>query len=334
MRLQGSGARSLASLQVQGVLYERRVGRDGPTPRALPLNLVEEPEAHLHPQAQFELSNLLQEITGQIVVSTHSSHLASVVDPKAIRLMKNVGEVASFKPLEEPDADTDRPLDQFFKDDMEALRRMVERPFGELLFASAVVVGDGACERALLPPLLRESLGERGSGLCVVDPQSLSNPSVAAIVKFCRIAEVEWFVFADADKAGRKAISTLKRTFGSELESRTVWVHKNEDGRDDNGKVGEVATEKLLLEFDRDLCEAACKEVGYDPSSKTELALFMKRKKGILGPLLAKALIQKYPWTGTVEKAWSWPKPIHRLIEKLDSVLPGKAVEDEAPDPK
>lgn len=48
MRLHGSGARSLASLQVQSVLYARRLGKDGTDFPVLPVTLIEEPEAHLH----------------------------------------------------------------------------------------------------------------------------------------------------------------------------------------------------------------------------------------------------------------------------------------------
>lgn len=87
IRLHGAGARSLASLQVQGVLYERRLGTDGPRIRPHPLTLIEEPEAHLHPQASLELAGLLSNLQGQKVVSTHSSQLVTAVDPKCIRIL-------------------------------------------------------------------------------------------------------------------------------------------------------------------------------------------------------------------------------------------------------
>jgi putative ATP-dependent endonuclease of the OLD family len=44
IRMHGSGSRSLASLQVQGVLYDRRLGRDGSSLLPHPLTLVEEPD--------------------------------------------------------------------------------------------------------------------------------------------------------------------------------------------------------------------------------------------------------------------------------------------------
>ena len=91
VRFHGAGARSLTSMQVQGVLYDRRLGRDGPALRPHPISLIEEPEAHLHPQAQFELPMLLDHIQGQVIVSTHSTHFVSVVDPRSIRLLRRSG---------------------------------------------------------------------------------------------------------------------------------------------------------------------------------------------------------------------------------------------------
>ena len=86
LRLHGAGARSLASLQIQGLNYERRLGRDGPSTRPHPVTLVEEPEAHLHPQAEFELAGLLERLPGQVIASTHSSHVVTSVEPRCIRL--------------------------------------------------------------------------------------------------------------------------------------------------------------------------------------------------------------------------------------------------------
>ncbi len=105
VRFHGSGSRSLASLQVQGVLYERRLGADGPRTRPHPLTLIEEPEAHLHPQASMELSYLLNSLQGQKVVTTHSAHLATSIEPRSIRLLP--GGDASLKVVDFGPAESD-----------------------------------------------------------------------------------------------------------------------------------------------------------------------------------------------------------------------------------
>lgn len=109
MRLHGSGARSLTSLQIQSVLYERRLGRDGSDLPTHPVTLLEEPESHLHPQACFDLGALLHAIPGQVVASTHSSHLVTVAPTESLRLVRCVGGETIVQDLNPVDAATTTP---------------------------------------------------------------------------------------------------------------------------------------------------------------------------------------------------------------------------------
>ncbi|MEK8228708.1 TOPRIM nucleotidyl transferase/hydrolase domain-containing protein [Oerskovia sp. M15] len=95
---------------------------------------------------------------------------------------------------------------------MEKLKRLAERPFGEILFASAIVVGDGATERGFLPPVLRQALGAKAHGVCVIDPESMSTPTALAVAKFANTVGTPWFIFADSDPAGVAAVKALATT--------------------------------------------------------------------------------------------------------------------------
>lgn len=318
LRFHGSGARSLASLQVQSVLYDRRLGRDGFALLPHPVTLVEEPEAHLHPQAQFELAHLLLGIRGQVVVSTHSAHLASVVEPRAIRLLQRrpTGlRIVDLHPAASDDTAGHRSRrPSKHAESMEKLRRMVERPFGELLFASAIVIGDGATERALLPPLIRHALQGRGHGVCVVDPGSLNSDYAKAIVSFAKLVDVPWFLFCDSDGNGRKA----GRELAAGDSSRVVWV----PGDAPSGDKGD-ATERMLHDFDPALCEAACAPLGLQAGD--DVFAFMTRTKGTLGALIAMALIARGSFPAKLaDQDKHWPPAICELVRRLDAALPQK----------
>ena len=322
LRFHGAGARSLASLQVQSVLYDKRMGMDGPNLRPRPLTVVEEPESHLHPQAQFELAGLLQKLRGQVVVSSHSTHLATVSPPESIRMLRNTDNgltVADLKPDESVSSSTPRARHpRLHASEMEKLRRLIERPFGELLFASLVIIGDGATERALIPPILRHAFGTRAHGICVVDPGSMGGEHATAVVKFANLAGIPWLLFSDSDEQGVSAARQLVGQHGAGNESdHIVWVPKEPT----EGEEGS-ATERMLYEFDKLMCANACSDLGF-PCSPDDSLKMMSKQKGGIGVYLAERLITSKPWKAAAERdAGYWPGAIAQLCDTLDKVLP------------
>ena len=271
IRLHGAGARSLTSLQIQGVLYERLLGADGGTVRPHPVTLVEEPEAHLHPQACGEIPQLLGAIRGQVIASTHSSEVATEVEPRCIRLLRPASTGLTVVDLGPADSDQTATHRAFrpsqHTSEMEKLKRLAERPFGEILFSSAIVLGDGATERALLPPLLRYALGARAHGLCVIDPESLKSDVAKAAVKFAEITNLPWFAIADSDSAGRDDVKDLMNGSNRHEADTIVW-NGMPDLTAPNGRVG--ATEAMIVNFDHDLAKEACERLPPRPSARVQ----------------------------------------------------------------
>lgn len=314
IRLHGAGARSLASLQVQGVLYDRRLGADGGAVRPHPVTLVEEPEAHLHPQAASELPFLLQSIRGQVIASTHSAQVVTASEPRAIRLLRDAGDdlaVIDLGPVTIEGSDTPRAFrSSLHLEEMEKLKRLAERPFGEILFASAIVIGDGATERGFLPPLLRHALGTKAHGVCVIDPESMSAPTAKVVAKFANLVGLPWVLFADSDPAGVAAVESLAAT--GEDAPPIVWAGKP-DSSSECGVSG--ALEAMIEDFDHELAKAACERVRPDLSPVTNVLHCMKQLKGSLGPTLADMMIESH------SDHTSWPAPLQDLIRTIDGAI-------------
>lgn len=310
MRLHGAGARSLASLQVQGVHYRRRLGVDGPTIKPHPVTLVEEPEAHLHPQAEFELAELLLQLPGQVIASTHSSHLATVVEPTSIRLLRTKAghaRLIDLGPSKDDEPNTPRARrPSTHASEMEKLKRLAERPFGELLFAQAIVIGDGATERAFLPPVIRYATGS--GGVCVVDPESLGSPIAYAAIKFANLAEIPWLIFSDADGPGKAAANKLISTLGNNGQSHIVWI-------DTDAGSGVSAIESLLIAFDGDLCKKACTDLRPDIDQNLSALDVMTSMKGAAGAVLGRGFVRKHPELST------WPQPLQTLVARLEDKM-------------
>jgi putative ATP-dependent endonuclease of OLD family len=137
------------------------LGRDT---EGMPLLLVEEPEAHLHPQRQLRLMQFLEKAAKgslegqakpvQVILTTHSPNLASQI-PVANLVMLKGGKAYPLRP------------DQTCLDagDFRFLERFLDVTKANLFFARGVLIVEGDAEAILLPALARligRDLTERG----------------------------------------------------------------------------------------------------------------------------------------------------------------------------
>ena len=294
MRFHGSGIRSLASLQVQRVSFEAMPGEDAGTLVGVPISLIEEPEAHLHPQVQLDLPNLLSSIPGQVIVSTHSAHLATEAPIESIRILKATERTITVRTLKVGQSGNQRLNNpSTFPSEIEKIRRLVERPFGELLFAAVIVIGDGATERAFLPPLIRAALGSRGAGVCVVDPGSMSNSG--PLLKFADAIGTPWLLFSDHDEAGKKDASACDPGL-----LKTTFV----------GDPGE-GFEAAICRYNQQMADDICAELQIERLSKD--------KSGVTGRRIAHRIIDTFP----VSDMTLWPICVQALLSKIQPHLAG-----------
>ena len=114
------------------------------TDGGLKLALIEELEAHLHPQAQLRLISYLQneynENDVQIIVSTHSPILASKINLKNLILMK---DGKGF--------DLAEGATGLQKGDYLFLQRFLDSTKANLFFAKGIIMVEGDAENILIP---------------------------------------------------------------------------------------------------------------------------------------------------------------------------------------
>jgi putative ATP-dependent endonuclease of OLD family len=148
LQLNGLGYNNL--LYIATILAELEVAPDA----TLPLLLVEEPEAHLHPQLQTLLADFLAggndgqtSSRAQTIITTHSPTIAAHVSPVTIRVM-HWGRTGTLRCVGLRQCGlTDRENGQ--------LQRLLDVTKATLLFSKGVILVEGITEALLLPVLAR-----------------------------------------------------------------------------------------------------------------------------------------------------------------------------------
>ena len=229
MRLQGLGSRSLAALRVYFALCRLRIGVDqGVRPHLV--TLLEEPEAHLHPQAQAAVYRSILDLPGQTVVATHSNVLIGEVDLQAVRVLRTTGAGTSATTLTRETAKK-----------VAVFRRYISRPLGELFFARLVILVDGASERSTIPILLEPLLGRDvgGLGVMLLDMQGPSKEWLSQVIEgLDELGKIPWIAFVDNDSPGLKAIEGCVGSDGVSLSESHPQVVMS----------GQKQLEQLLLD--------------------------------------------------------------------------------------
>ncbi|OWV65230.1 ATP-dependent endonuclease [Rhizobium sp. N122] len=150
MEYHGMGTRSWASMLAVKAFSDMQAQRhrDEASPFH-PVIAAEEPEAHLHPNAQRALYAQLSNSVGQVVISTHSPYLAAMCGLDSLRCIASPGGRKECRQLI-------RGLDA---EELSVLQREVMRNRGEILFARAAIVFEGLTEEQIFPAMFEKYFG-------------------------------------------------------------------------------------------------------------------------------------------------------------------------------
>ncbi|EKK1837133.1 ATP-dependent nuclease [Klebsiella variicola] len=197
MEYHGTGTRSWASmLTVQSFLSFMHERHELENKALHPIVGAEEPEAHLHPNAQRTLFKQLSSSQGQIILSTHSPYLSA---------MAEIEDIRSF--IKKSDGVTVNCLKKRIEhDERNALKREIMLTRGELLFSRALILCEGVTEEQLIPSMFELYFGR--TMFCIgVNCISVSGKNYPPFIKLASNLGIPVCIISDNDGDTRGEIN-------------------------------------------------------------------------------------------------------------------------------
>ncbi len=226
MEYHGMGTRSWASMLTVKAFTELSAKKhEEEAEPFFPIIAAEEPEAHLHPNAQRTLYQQLADSRGQVLVSTHSPFLAAMANLPDLRSMVKVDGENCVKQLS----------NAFDPEDLLILQREVMRFRGEVLFARAIVLFEGVTEEQIVPAMFEHYFGF-SSFVTGVTCISVAGKNYAPFTKLGCSLGIPVCVVSDNDGNTKSSvesqIANIKKDTGLELNAQEFQIYFLSDGND------------------------------------------------------------------------------------------------------
>lgn len=316
MEYHGMGTRSWASmLTVKAFTEMLRDSFEKESKAFFSLIAAEEPEAHLHPNAQRTLYNQLASMENQVIVSTHSPYLISMADFSQLRaLYKKDGRVASYKLTEN--------LNQGEKN---TLKRAVLFSRGELMFSRVLVLAEGVTEEQVLPSLIQAYFGQSCSALginCI----GVGGVNYAPFIKMAVSFGIPVVVISDNESnintKVNKVIANIIDKFNLVLSSDVFYLQFLQPNNNFKSELlglylrNEIIDALMLAykEKDSDEIHRQIKEQELNSSSNEQLFKEMKSSKSTYSGFLADIILEN-PYNKDFKTLLSLP--LNNAFEKI-----------------
>lgn len=221
----------------------------------LKLCMIEELEAHLHPQAQMKIIEALQKETDvQLILSTHSPNLASKVRlHNLIFCNNNLALPLGEFPTEENKEKNEDKYTKLLKEDYIFLERFLDVTKANLFFSKGIILVEGWSEEIFLP-VLAKRLGYD----LTKNEVSIINVGSTAYLRFAKI-----FLRND-DKELNIPVSVISDIDLPEYE-REIEIDENGKPKK-NGKKNIYKFNRLNIEDETRISQKNIKEAQFNKS--------------------------------------------------------------------
>lgn len=247
----GMGTRSWISFLTLGAYVDwekQHLVEDDPESESYIMLTMEEPEAHLHPQAQQKLYSQLCKFSGQKIISTHSPSIvaqAELCDLIHFEKINGKTQAHSFN------------ASNYTEEEKNRIKREVISSHGELLFAKAIVLCEGITEEQALPIYFQEKYGIDPT-FCGINIIGIGGQNYKTSLSLIKNFHIHWYIFSDGESSTIRTVKKAVRdVFGTEIDQcdNVIILDNQEDYEKhllNNGYENEIVEAICLIEGDTD----------------------------------------------------------------------------------
>ena len=170
-----------------------------------PILAIEEPEAHLHPNAQKKLYGQIDAIAGQKIISTHSPYIAAAAKLEQIRNFYKDASVTCGRV----------EIDNLTAEDIRKINRQVINTRGEIFFSKVIVFFEGETEAQALPIFAQKYFGKTAAEMGLDFVGVGGYQSYLPFLRFAEALKIPWLIFSDAENDVKASVQVQFSRCGS-----------------------------------------------------------------------------------------------------------------------
>lgn len=292
MEYHGMGTRSWSSLlTLKSFIALLSINAEKEKSVFFPVLAIEEPEAHLHPNAQKKLCGQMDAIAGQKIISTHSPYIAATAKLRQIRNFYKDVTVTCGR-IE---------IDNLEPEDIRKINRQVINTRGEIFFSKVIVFFEGETEEQALPIFAQNHFDKTPVEMGLDFVGVGGHTSYLPFLRFAENLHIPWVILSDAEPDAVRWVNKHFKNCQTPKNKNDVIVFLDEDNDFEKQLINDGFSDeikKAIASFD--VYENEEHRAAKEPSRLKEIGKYNDDKlykiitgsKTRYGPAIAEQIIQ------------------------------------------